>query len=123
MRPAALFEIDGAELPFRMLQPNRDGKQTAEVVIHEPDDPNLTLVLRLSIDPAHLEAADLKQYLTWFGQSNGDQKTLAVFNPDGQKADISFTMPPGASKTHIEVPAAQTAGAKAGGNAVQGAQP
>jgi len=92
----ALFEIDGDELPFRMLQRNRDGKQTAEVVVHEPDDPNLALVLRLSIDPAQLEAADLKQYLTWFGQSNANPKTLTVFNPDGQKADISFGAKKGA---------------------------
>ena len=119
----ALFEIDGAELPFRMLQLNRDGKQTAEVVIHEPDDPNLALVLRLSIDPAQLETADLTQYRTWFGQSTTSTKTLTVFNPDGQKADISFTMPPGASQSHIETPKPQADGAKADGNAAQGAHP
>jgi hypothetical protein len=116
----ALFEIDGAELPFRMLQQNRDGKQTAEVVIHEPDDPNLALVLRLSIDSSQLETTDLKQYLMWFGHSDGKKKTLTVFNPDGQKADITFTMPPGVAESHTS---SDAQAASAGGTATQGEQP
>jgi hypothetical protein len=118
----ALFEIDGAELPFRMLVRDRDGKQTAEVVVHEPDDPNLALVLRLSIDPAQLESSDLARYSTWFGQSDAKSQTLTVFNPDGQKADITFAMPPGAAQKHIDAPD-PSAGATTAGGATQGAHP
>ena len=47
----AQIEIDGAELPFRMLLKNPDGAQRPEVVIREQDDQTLARMLRLSINP------------------------------------------------------------------------
>jgi len=90
----ALFTIDQAELPFRMLQPNLDGKRLPEVVIAETSNPTLAVVLRLTIDPAQLEGPDLRQYRVWFGAASTKPKTFSVINLDGQRADISFTVPP-----------------------------
>jgi hypothetical protein len=90
----ALFTIDQTELPFRMLQPNADGKRLPEVVIAETSNPNLAVVLRLTIDPAQLEDPDLRQYRVWFGAPSTKAKTFSVINLDGQRADISFTVPP-----------------------------
>ena len=93
-----LFEIDGQELPFRMLV-EKDGKRLPEVVIREQDDPTLARVLRLSIDPAQLEASDFRTYKKWFGSSDPKTpKTFSVINPDGQKSDITFTVPPAAAQ-------------------------
>jgi len=89
----ALFTIDQAELPFRMLRPNADGKQQPEVVIREKNDPNLALVLRLTIDAARLEEPDLRQYHSWFAAPSS-KRTFSVINLDGQRADITFAVPP-----------------------------
>ena len=90
----ALLEINGDELPFRMLTP-QDGKKMPQVVLREQDDQSMARVMRLSIDPAALEAPDLGQYTRWFGKNGALRQTLT--NPDGQKADISFSIPPGAA--------------------------
>jgi outer membrane lipoprotein-sorting protein len=90
----ALFSIDQAELPFRMLRPTADGKQQPEVVIREKNDPNLAVVLRLTIDAARLEEPDLRQYRVWFGAPSAKPKTFSIINLDGQRAEISFSVPP-----------------------------
>lgn len=90
----ALLEINGDELPFRMLMP-QDGKKMPQVVLREQDDQSMARLMRLSIDPAALEAPDLGQYTRWFGKNGALRLTLT--NPDGQKADISFSIPPGAA--------------------------
>lgn len=97
----ALFEIDGAELPFRMLRRDAEGHQLPEVVVRESDDPTVTLgqVLRLSIDPDTLEDPDLKRYKKWFGQSSTVRKTFSLISPDGQRADLSFTIPPATAQS------------------------
>ncbi|HKA54816.1 MAG TPA: hypothetical protein VKJ47_14245 [Candidatus Binatia bacterium] len=96
----ALIEIDGTELPFRMLRLNGEGKRRPEVVIREPDDQTPARVLRLSIDPGQLEKPDFEAYKHWFGTSDSKkQKTFTLVNPDGQKADISFTVPPAAAQS------------------------
>ena len=59
-------------------------------------------ILRLSIDPADLEAPDLEQYKRWFGKSSSRPLTLTITNPDGQKADVSFRMPPGAAQNIVK---------------------
>ena len=98
----ALFEINGGELPFRMLSV-RDGSRLPEVVIREPGNPALARVLRLSIDPGQLEAADYKNYKAWFGSAEPDKpKTFTIVNPDGQKSDRTFTVPPSAAQSTVK---------------------
>jgi hypothetical protein len=108
----ALIEIDGVELPFRMLRTNIDGHRLPEVVIREPDDPTLARVLRLSIDPGQLEAPDFQQYKRWFGTSDTrNRKIFTLINPDGQKADMSFTVPPAAAQSSVKTGQEPTEGA------------
>lgn len=106
----ARFEIDGVELPFSMLQEN-DGKRLPEVVIREQDNPTLARLLRLSLDPAQLEAADFRKYKQWFGTSDTRPKTFTMLNPDGQKSDRTFTIPP------VTAPSPATAGQPVTGSA------
>jgi hypothetical protein len=96
-----LFEIGGGELPFRMLKPDADNHRQPEVVIREPDNPEMGRVIRLSIDPAQLEEPDFRQYRRWFGTRTDPQQgwTFAVMNPDGQKAEISFSVPPSSAQS------------------------
>lgn len=95
-----IFEIGDAELPFRMLKSDADNHRQPEVVIREPDTPEMGRFIRLSIDPAQLEAPDFKQYKHWFGTTNPKTKlNFIVINPDGQKAEISFTVPPSSAQT------------------------
>ena len=83
-----------------MLKTDADNHQQPEVVIREPDNPEMGRLIRLSIDPAQLEAPDFKRYKLWFGKTNPKTKlTFAVMNPDGQKAEISFTVPPSAAQS------------------------
>src|SRR5262249_26069690 len=65
----ASLEIDGVTLPFRMLMPNSDanGERIPQIVVPETDDPNLAMVLRLTIDPSQLEDPDFNLYKKWFG--------------------------------------------------------
>ena len=94
------FEIGDAELPFRMLKTDADNHQQPEVVIREPDNPEMGRLIRLSIDPAQLEAPDFKRYKLWFGTTDPKTKlTFVVINPDGQKAEITFTVPPSSAQT------------------------
>lgn len=94
----ARIEIDGAELPFSMLLKNADGVQRPEVEIREQDDQTLARVLRLSIDPGQLDGTDFKRYKQWFETSNGQKKTFTLISLDGQKSDISFTIPAATQK-------------------------
>ena len=90
LSPDGTFEIGHAALPFRMLI-GEDGNNAPEVVARQ-DGGNFATLLRFTIDPARLDSTDLAQYQAWFGQ---DAKWLATLtNPDGQKADQSFSLPP-----------------------------
>jgi hypothetical protein len=105
----ALVEINGSELPFRMLREDENGRHLPELVVREPDDPSLARVLRLSIDPSQLEMSDYAQYKKWFGKTDPDNpRILTLINLDGQKSDIRFTVPPSAAqsstKTQKELP-------------------
>lgn len=91
----ATFELNDADLPFRMLF-NKDGKNAPEVVLRDDTTPTFASVLRLTIDPAKLGDADLAQFRTWFGADG--KLTFTITNPDGQHAVISFTVPPGAGQ-------------------------
>jgi hypothetical protein len=117
-----IFEIGDAELPFRMLKLDADNRRQPEVVIREPDNPEMGRLIRLSIDPAQLEEPDFKRYKLWFGKTNPKTKlTFVVMNPDGQKAEISFTVPPSSAQSPSitgQEPAPATAqSAQPGGNA------
>ena len=92
MSSEGLVEIDHADLPFRMLL-NKDGQHAPEIVIREDATPRFARLLRLTIDPARLGTSDLTQFQNWFGADGAHSLTLT--NPDGQKAEISFSVPPG----------------------------
>jgi len=95
-----VFEIGDAELPFRMLKPDADKRRQPEVVIREPDNPEMGRLIRLSIDPAQLEEPDFKRYKLWFGTTSPNNRlNFVVMNPDGQKAEIGFTVPPSSAQS------------------------
>ncbi|MGE0449965.1 MAG: hypothetical protein AB7Q29_10330 [Vicinamibacterales bacterium] len=97
-----LFSIDQIELPFRMLRPNADGKQQPDIVVREKNDPNMAVVLRLTIDANRLEEPDLRRYRAWFGAPSTQPKVFSIVNLDGQRADISFSVPPAAAQKSTE---------------------
>jgi hypothetical protein len=90
-----LFEIDHADLPFRMFF-NKDGQNAPEIVIREDSTPSFARVLRLTLDPARLGSSDLAQFQKWFDADG--VHTFTLTNPDGQKAELSFSLPPGATQ-------------------------
>jgi hypothetical protein len=92
--PDATFDIDHTELPFRMLT-NSQGQNAPEVVARQ-DGGTFARILRLTIDPSKLAATDLAQYANWFGATGVSLFTIT--NPDGQKAELSFSMPPAAAQ-------------------------
>jgi hypothetical protein len=96
----ATLTIDGVGLPFRMLTPNPDanGDRVPQIAVREAEDPNLAMVLRLTIDPSQLEDPDFNLYKRWFGgptastPANIKKLTFSLTNLDGQKSDISFSV-------------------------------
>lgn len=95
-----IFEINGVELPFRMLAPV-NGVQAPEMMAHEDDASlvNMARALRLTIRLDTLGASDRATYDSWFG-TGGKTLKFTVSNPDGQMSDLSFTLPPGAQQAH-----------------------
>ena len=100
----AIFDIDGIDLPFRMLKPDpRDPtRRQPEIVIPEAEHSDRAVLLRLSIDPAQLEMADLKNYQAWFGKATGKEQRFRIINRDGQQAEKKFTMPPGEAQSAVK---------------------
>lgn len=99
----ALLEIDGAPLAFRMLRSKGAEPGQPEVVLREQDNPDMARVLRFPIDPWQLEGPDLALYKGWFGTSDSTRKkTFTIINPDGQKSDIGFTVPPAAGQSAVK---------------------
>lgn len=88
----ALLEIDHTDLPFRMLI-NAEGSHAPDVVVREAGSPTFARVMRLTIDPAILGGVDLERFQAWFG--SGGLHTLTLTNPDGQKTEMEFSLPPG----------------------------
>jgi hypothetical protein len=95
--PEGLFEIDHANLPFRMFF-NKDGQNAPEIVIREDSTPGFARVLNLTLDPARLGSSDLAQFQKWFDADG--VHTFTLTNPDGQKAELSFSLPPAAQKAN-----------------------
>lgn len=91
----ALLEIDHTDLPFRMLI-DAEGKHAPDVLVREEGSPSFARVMRLTIDPALLGGADLERFHAWFG--SGGERTFTLTNPDGQKTELTFTLPPGAAQ-------------------------
>ena len=113
-----LFEIDGVELPFRMLQPDpldQNKKRVPELVIKEPDDPSMGIVLRLTIDPSDLEPSDRMRYDKWFATASATPKLLRLINLDGQQDDLAFTMPPATAQSPVKTNQPSPGGAAGGG--------
>jgi hypothetical protein len=83
-----------------MLTPNPDanGDRVPQIAVREAEDPNLAMVLRLTIDPSQLEDPDFNLYKRWFGgptastPANIKKLTFSLTNLDGQKSDISFSV-------------------------------
>jgi hypothetical protein len=88
----AILEIDRADLPFRMLL-NAEGEHAPEIVVREDTAPTFARVMRLNIDPARLDGADLERFQRWFRA--GGTRTFTMMNLDGQKAEVTFPLPPG----------------------------
>jgi hypothetical protein len=87
-----LISIGGVGLPFRMLLPNPDanGECLPEIAVREPDDPNLAVVLRLTIDGNQLQETDFRLYQQWFKAPG--KKNFSIQNLDGQRSEISFEL-------------------------------
>jgi len=90
LSPEGLFEIDRADLPFRMLK-TTSGPNAPEVVVRDEVSPTFARVLRMTIDPSTLGSSDLEQFNKWFA-SDG-RRTLSITNLDGQKAELAFDLP------------------------------
>jgi hypothetical protein len=93
------FEINDEELPFRMLA-NSGGKKAPTIVAPEEDPNQITLArqIRLSIDPSALGQADHASYMKWFATGATSLK-VAITNPDGQRSEMTLSMPPGSQQS------------------------
>jgi hypothetical protein len=92
----ATFEINGADLPFRMLE-----TQAPEIVSPEDDAgaTDMARGLRLTIVPSALGPSDRITYNSWF-QIPGKDLKFGISNPDGQISEITVTLPPGTEQAH-----------------------
>jgi hypothetical protein len=87
----ATFQINGSELLFRMLQ---GGAPKLIAIEDETGQKNMAKNLQLIIVPSALDSSDAQQYKVWFGKKNTNL-TVTITNPDGQKATVSTSLPPG----------------------------
>jgi hypothetical protein len=95
LSPDALLEIDHIDLPFKMLF-NKDGQNAPDILVRDQTTPTFARILRLVIDPARFDAAYLEQFRQWFADDG--QHTFIFTNPDGQKAELTFVLPPGVAQ-------------------------
>jgi hypothetical protein len=92
LSPDALLQIDHADLPFRMLV-NAQGQHAPDVLMRDDTNPTFARVLRFSILRSGLDTTDQQQADRWFREGGG--RVFTLMNPDGQKAEASFSVPPG----------------------------
>jgi hypothetical protein len=91
LSPEGLFQIDHVDLPFRMMT-DKDGRNQPEIVMRDHVNPTFAGMLRITIDPMRLGDSDQTQFAAWFG--NDGSHMLTIINPDGQKSELSFAVPP-----------------------------
>jgi hypothetical protein len=92
LSPDALLQIDQTDLPFRMLV-NAQGQHAPDILMRDDTNPTFARVLRFSIPRSGLDTTDQQQADRWFRERGRHVFTLT--NPDGQKAELSFNVPPG----------------------------
>jgi len=92
LSPEGLLSIDNEELPFRMLV-IIEGKQQPDVAVPEPSAPTFARLMKLTIDPVRLGDSDRVQLFKWFATTG--PHSFSLTNPDGQKAELPFSLPPG----------------------------
>ncbi len=95
LSPDATIEIDNADLPFPMLL-NSEGQNAPEVLARDDVNPTFAKVLRYHIDPARLPSIYADQVYRWFGK--GGAHTFSLMNPDAQRAELKFTVPPASAQ-------------------------
>jgi hypothetical protein len=93
--PDATIQIDNVDMPFKMLW-NSEGKNAPDVVTRDEVNPTFARALRLQIDPARLPEVYREQVRNWFGTNKTHR--FALLNPDGQRAELQFSIPPAAQK-------------------------
>jgi len=79
----------------------------------------LAMLLRLTIDPGQLGAADRAVYDRWFSRGSVTAHVFKLTNSDGQQDDLSFSVPPSAA----QAPAKGGAAPSGPGTATTGATP
>ena len=78
-----------------------NGAKAPKLVAPEDDAglPNMARELQLTIAPETLGVSDRKNYDLWFSKPSTPLK-LSITNPDGQRSEISFTVPPGSGQAN-----------------------
>ncbi len=94
LSPDGLAQIDNADLSFQLLF-NQDGANAPDVVSRDEVNPTFAKALRFTIDPSRLVSAQRDQVGKWFAA--GGSHTFALVNPDGQRAEVNFTISHGAA--------------------------
>ncbi len=87
------IQIDRVDLASPMLQ-NSEGKNAPDIVVRDEVNPNFARILRLNVDPARLDTVYRERVRSWFRK--GGAHTFTLFNPDGQRAEVTFNVPPAA---------------------------
>jgi hypothetical protein len=95
LSPDATLEIDNADLSFQLLF-NKDGANAPDVLSRDDVNPTFAKALRFTIDPSRLVSVQREQVDTWFADAGSH--TFSLLNPDGQRADVSFAIPPAVQK-------------------------
>lgn len=98
LSPNAMVEIDHTDLPFKMLL-NSKGENAPDIIARDEVNPTFASVLRLSIDPARLPAVYRERIHKWFGEAG--LRTFTFYNPDGQRAELTFNVEPVAQNAGV----------------------
>jgi len=92
LSPDALLQIDHVDLPFRMLI-NAQGQHAPDILMRDDTNPTFARALRFSLLRSSLDTTDQEQADRWFRE--GGRHVFTLMNPDGQKAEAAFSVPPG----------------------------
>ncbi len=92
LSPDALLQIDHVDLPFCMLI-NAQGQHAPDILMRDDTNPTFARALRFSLLRSSLDTTDQEQADRWFRE--GSRHVFTLMNPDGQKAEAAFSVPPG----------------------------